>query len=507
MKLDKLIKKITLTLPQAVAIFAPQKTKMIIGGRGGGKSSLQGPTICEFARQMPRASFFISQSTYAQAMTNTLPSTLGSLEKMGLYQDVDFVIGSSAGKKKGFAMPYQQPQQWNNVIHFSNGAIFQLVSQDNERSGRGLNAYGGIGDEIQGQDETKLYNSAQMTNRAQQEIFKKCSMLGTEVYTGSMPMTKKASWIFKYADKAKENPKEYLFLMFSALSNHTLRPDYFTKAKEKSPSEMVYEAEFLNIRQTIITNGFYPQLDADRHYYTDYDNNYLEGMIWMPKQRGFNKSFDCSMDNDLDKDRPLILSYDFGVFKCVTVSQERPELREYRYLKEFYAKHPAVLDDLTGKVIEYYRLHRDKTIYLYGGHDGNNKQVTDDNTLFEQIMNQFRANGWTVILKTYGAAATHNKKYYFLNTMLKGNNPQFLKIRINKGNCPNLVISLEGAEATEGTNGIEKVKKDERNDKMAQEHTTHLSDTFDIPLYTRYYHIYEENGYSTSSEGSIKIIG
>ena len=35
----------------------------------------------------------------------------------------------------------QSPDAFNNLIHFSNGSIFQLVSLDHKDSGRGLNSY------------------------------------------------------------------------------------------------------------------------------------------------------------------------------------------------------------------------------------------------------------------------------------------------------------------------------------------------------------------------------
>jgi len=90
-------------------------------------------------------------------------------------------------------------------------------------------------------------------------------------------------------------------------------------------------------------------------------------------------------------------------------------------------------------------------------------------------------------LMTRGAAATHAEKYRLINTMLKGNERALPKIKINKDNCKDLIIALEHAEAVEGTKGVEKQKKDERNKSMMQQHTTHLTDAFDIPVFSQYY--------------------
>ena len=62
-------------------------------------------------------------------------------------------------------------------------------------------------------------------------------------------------------------------------------------------------------------------------------------------------------------------------------------------------------------------------------------------------------------------------------------------IQINENNCNDLIISLENAPAKAGSrpNTIEKDKKSEKSKTIAQQHATHFSDTFDIPLYWKYY--------------------
>ena len=64
--------------------------------------------------------------------------------------------------------------------------------------------------------------------------------------------------------------------------------------------------------------------------------------------------------------------------------------------------------------------------------------------------------------------------------MFKGSSSRYYGLK--SMNCPDLVIGLERAEASEGKNGIQKVKKDERNASIKQEHT----DAFDIPIWSIY---------------------
>jgi hypothetical protein len=87
---------------------------------------------------------------------------------------------------------------------------------------------------------------------------------------------------------------------------------------------------------------------------------------------------------------------------------------------------------------------------------------------------------------TRGAAATHFDKYLLLNAMLKENDPRLPKIRINEANNPDLIIALERTEALESLNGVDKNKKDERNKDFPQQHATHLTDAFDIPIVSMY---------------------
>lgn len=479
-------KTIQLTIPQIAAVLAPQKNKYLEWARGSGKSTILGYFMRELVMQMPRASFALVGSTYSQILSRTLPSTIEGLEMFNLHQDIDYVVGR-CGKKHGYEMPYQPPNQWNNIIHFPNGACFQMVSLDNPNSGRGLNSFAEVGDEAALLDAEKLFTNVKTTNRAKKEIFKDCSMLGSETYVSSTPITKKGKWFTDMELIAKQKPKEYMFSKASALSNPHLRKDWFEKMRDQSPSQMLYEAEILNIRPKEIINGFYGQLNPAKHYYTDYDNSYLETIGVVAKTEHFN----CNQDNDIKRHEPLIVSFDFGVFNCCVVSQTNDN--EYRVLKSMWTKSPKLLDDLLiEQFIPYYQPHQEKTIYLYGGHDGNNRLPNSSRTLFEQIIDILSNHGWNVYLMTRGAAATHFDKYLLENAMLKEHHSRLPSIRINEHNNPDLIIALERTEAKEGLTGaVEKDKKDERNILFPQHHATHLTDAFDIPIVTMYNELFK----------------
>lgn len=489
-------KIVSLHLGQLVFDLAPQPKKYLEAGRGWGKSTILGKKMRDFVVNLPRATIALVGVTYSQILSKTLPSTIEGLEMFGIYQDVDFVVGR-CGKRFGYKMPFQPPSGpmgWNNIIHFSNGTIFQLVSLDNPNSGRGLNSYGILADEAALLDEKKLYNNVQTTNRAKKAEFKNNPMLGAEIYVSSTPVTKKGKWFVDKEETALKHPDKYFFFKGSALNNPYLRKEWFEEARLNAPSQLIYEAEILNKRPKEITDGFYANLNPEVHYYTDHANSYLEGLdttIFKTKDDGvIREHFNSNQDNDILHNEPLIVSIDFGVFNSLVVSQVNKD--EYRVLKSMWVKSPKLLDDLfIEQFIPYYRPHQEKLIYLYGGHDGHNRLPNSHLTLFEQVRDLLSKHGWTVIIMAKHTAPTHYDKYLLNNAMLKGGDKRLPKIRINESNNPDLIIALERAEAVESNTGVDKSKKDERNKEFPQQHATHLTDAFDMPIFSMYNDIFK----------------
>lgn len=482
-------RKVTLNAIQYIAFLAVtvfKKSKIYLEwGRGTGKSFILAFFMKKMVKQMPGAAFALVGSTYQQILSRTLPSTKKGLSFLGIYENVDYVVGKN-GAKYGFREPIEAPNSWKNIIHFSNGAIFQLVSLDNADSGRGLNAYGVLGDEAALFDPERLYTNVKSTNRAKGERFPKATLLGCEIYASSTPITKKGKWFTDMEENIRKKkvkyPEKYIFLKGSALLNPTIRKDWFDEMKDEMPSELIYNAEILNIRPKDISNGFYPQF-SEKHLYTSYDNEYL-----VPLTADFeNATFDCRQDKDIDQYRPLILSIDWGVFLSLTISQDLKD--EYRVLKSMWVSQPKIIDDLIADFCDYYEHHPNKKLHLYYGHDGNRRLHNSLETYGEEVIRLLKARGWRVYDKSEGkAAAPHNTKYTLINLMFKGSS-RYPRITINEHNNPDLIISLERAEATDGKNGIQKVKKDEKNASLKQQHTTHLSDAFDIPIYDLFNHL------------------
>lgn len=481
---------ITLNFAQIVAILAKQKIKYLEWGRGTGKSTILAYFMLMMAKYMPRATFILVGNTYAQVLSNTLKSTKKALEMFGIYEDVDYVVGSTQGKRLGYKMPYEKPNHWTNIIHFSNGTVFQLVGLDNPNSsngGRGINSSGILADEAALLDDQKLAINVKNTNRAMAKsaIHGDNPYLLAEIYVSSTPLTKKGAWFLKGEELARKKPEQYFFHSATAHWNlDNVRPDYFEYMKDSYTSDMIYKAEMLNERPKEIADGFYPQL-TDDHYYTNYDNDYLEGI---PLTDINGDHFNCKQDSDVIKTDPLIVSVDWGVnINAMTVHQ--PVENEWRVLKEFFVKSPKILDHLfLEEFLPYYAPHPCKEIHLYYDRTGNSRMANSKLTFAEQAKEILEAKGWTVYLMTTGTNPDYIDKFRLINVALKDDGRKNLpRIRINKANCPNLIVSMEHAEARDNNGKFEKDKRPEQRKKVEQEHATHLSDTFDYPFFALFW--------------------
>lgn len=467
------------------------KTIALEWGRGSGKSTILGWFVKEAVKQMPGGTGIIVGETYQQILSRTLPSTKEGLNMFGIFEGIDYVVGK-CGKSLGYEMPRQSPSNWDNVIHFSNGFIFILVSNDQPNAGRGINSCIVIGDEAALLDATRLFNNVQTTNRSTGGgEWEDAPLCNCEIYASSVAMTSKGQWFTDLEALAKLEPWSCIFIKApAAVNKHNLAKDYFERMLAKSPSKIIYDAEIKNIRPAKVANGFYPSLDPKIHYYRDaYDYLYLQSVGVNGKKHDFN----CKQDADYMKSKPFQVTIDWGNIMTMSVTQDQGE--RYRVLKTFHVSSPKIIDDLIDEEFApYYEAKKEhnNVIEFYFDRNGNNRTPNARITFAEQAINVFKRNGWKVVVKVRKGSENppHNEKFIVINYLLKyGGTNGLPAIEINEGNCHDMIISLENAPALEGNkpNTIIKDKRSEKSKTLPQEHATHFSDTFDIPLYWRYH--------------------
>lgn len=174
-----------------------------VEGRGTGKSFDIGFKMDSIIRNMPGAVVALTGKTYGQLLTRTLPSSLKLLNQIGYQKDVNYVVGKKP--PTWFKDSYETLNKFDNVISFSNGTRFAMISQSEPGSGRGANVDYEIADEALLLDREQYNNEVSPTNRGNLEFFGRKSERPIAMHHGfkfstSMPINKDGRWILEYAD-------------------------------------------------------------------------------------------------------------------------------------------------------------------------------------------------------------------------------------------------------------------------------------------------------------------
>lgn len=478
------VKRLTLNVAQMFAVASTAKTIILEWGRGTGKSTILAWYMLQYAVTMPRGKFYLAGSSFKAMQSETLPSTFESLERMGIFEGIHFHVGKPG--PKNWPRPYQSPTNWHSFIHFWTGAAFSLVSQDKGKvEARGQNFDAGLGDEVALLDPKRLFNECHAGMRTWRPAFQKTKYYLCKVYASSTPVTREGQWFLKYEDHARENPEKYNFLRANALVNaKNLSPTWFAEMRADAASEMMYQAEIMNVRPNLVVNGYYPMLKPKLHYYKADDPDFWLGQIVDRKQ--FNATADSDMD--YDKHAELIVCFDPGSAINVAVVKQlytKRGSREQRTLKCFWRKHPSIIQEMMEHdLLPYYAGHKNKVVNLFYDRTAKNRVANSRKTVADDVIDLFRRNGWRVNDRTVRRVVTQDEKYHVLSKVLKEapEDHMLYKARINSGNCRDLIISLENAEAIEDRRGIIRKNKlsEKRMGTTPRQHATDLSDAWDL---------------------------
>lgn len=483
---EKKVVDFRLNFAQSLAVMAPQRIKLLEWGRGTGKSTILAKDMKDIVEQMPRCVFPILGDSYTDILTKTLPSTLDGLEMFNYYEGIHYSLNKPL---KGAEKPYKAPRDWKNVIHFWTGAAGVLLSQEKSGDGRGGNFDAGIVDECALIREDFLANNFILSIRgSKKSLFEKSPMFRKITMASTTPVTAAGRWMFKYEDRARRNPKEIFYSIASARANaHNLPKGWYQELKETLP-DIIYDAEVEGIRLKSIQNGFYPKFNANHHAVFASNDKYLDGL----DMEQLRQKRTCQMDNDINRYAHLIISIDWGAsINAMTISQMQEPF--YRVLNAMYVLSPKILDDLANDFCDYYEPHPKKEVVMHYDRTGDDAQANSRYTKAEQFANILRKRGWDVELVSHGEReAPHDLKYELMAMLMGEQNPNAPKIRFNKVNCRKLIVSIENAGTIEDNGKIKKDKRPEKDKKLDQSQTTHLSDSFDIPVWRMFKHLLED---------------
>lgn len=536
-------KPFTPNRPQLLSSLNNAKLKVHMWGRGTGKTTDFAFTMQKAAHEMPRGNWVIVGRTFGQLQTIVIPEIIFSLERLGYFKDVHYVIGSLKGVKMGFPEAFRMPLKAEHMIHWYTGAIWVLVSQDREGSGRGYNISGIMADEGLTLLPERFRKEVVAANRGQEKIKGWKSTLVHSIHiSSSKPTGSIGKWLLELGDyyqnddidydllhkKIAELQYQYVASKDKAERAHLARqfialkkklryyvhddpedPDFQTvyydeanafdnikflgikylEQQFKVMTKIEFLVEILNLTIKEIEDGFYAAFNELQHSYESYNDAYLNLVGWdfLDRETREEEFADCRKDGDVNLNEPLDLSGDYGYYlNCLTVSQEHRETGfwEYRYLNAFWKKPPALIDEVVEAFCHYYRFHNKRVVNYYYDQTAISK---DGRQLSykEMVVKTLVDNGWTVNEFYLGQVPTHETRYKLWSKAYSGDGRLPMPM-YNRKNCKYLILALQLAGVIQGKNGFEKDKRPERNHDIPQEETTHLTDAHDTPFYARF---------------------
>ena len=468
-------------LAQMIAAHAIERAKwsFLEWSRGTGKSDFIAYYLNAVQKDMPRSTGMMIGPTYQKMLTETLPSTQLGLERIGIFKDLHYFIGRRAPKSWKWPHAYQPPDKYDRYISFWTGSGIHLVSQDVTGGGRGLNADYEVSDESALLDPEKMQaNTGPALRGSNKYEFSKSKFFVSRLHASSTPLTLNGRWFTSMEEKAYLNPDRIKFLRADCRVNlHNLADNYLEDAKASALNVTIYKAEYLNIRPSMVVDGFYNLLDENKHAYNNYNYTHYHGL---------GVSIDSRGDADVIASKPLTLGVDWGsVINCLTVCQHVG--RDFRALKSMYAlgSDNETQTDLFKKFADYYQHHKTKHIYLWYDKTGNVKIGAVKGTRASLAKKYLESRGWTVQLMTRGGRnAILEDRFDLWQLILKEEDPRYPRFRINMSNARELWISMSFAKTKFSAKGqLTKDKRSEQSSKVLRQHATDLSDAIDAPVY------------------------
>jgi hypothetical protein len=457
--------------------------KVLIAGRGFGKSFVNGISVMIKVALMPRSRGLFIGATYTQILTNTLLPMKHAWQMFGYEEGKDFVIGKKPPAH--FATPYQKTDRYENVVTWWNGTTIIFGSMDRPQLIRGGNFDWVITDEALLVKEDQYTQIVSPTIRGSHPLLHGKQGHLAEEFTSSMPYGSLGEWLLK-KEKEADNPiNDTFYIEGTSWDNVEILSEKVLKKWKRTMPPIIYQIEVMNKRIRQFGSQFYPSL-TDKHFYTDsYEYSFIDNL-------GVDLSQvkkDSRWDKDCDPSEPINISHDWGAFNTITIDQysRKPHYMNenftvppntVRFINHMYVNHPRIHQDMAKDFCDYYRHHKLKKVYQFGDKSGNDRQANSKENLFQEFAHILKANGWTVVKQRTGDAE-HLARHDFINRMHREQDPTLPRVMYNANNCKDLRIALESAPMKD----FKKDKSSENNPRIKQEHATHSTDAHDYRLW------------------------
>lgn len=497
-------------------------TETIIASRRFGKSDgIIAPRMLRNVQHMPRSAGGIYGATFQQILTRTLPAAVFALNRWGYKHEVHYYIGRKAPDRAKFQKPYIEPQSWDHCIHWYNGSVQLLISQDVKFSANSLTLDYILGDEARSFKKDKFFNEVVPANSGVFGKFDDCPWHRGITLVSDMPQGKDEEWLLKRKEEMdtdlisaiegiiariaelKNLNSEYgtneivrqkkelaqlrrvasIYKEYDAIENIEILGESYIANMKRELTPLTFLTSILNKRLDRKIGGFYANLSAAKHYYDSFDNSFLDnlrdpfGTFDLKRFRKLN----CRQDGDIDKDIPLHIACDYNAnINWMVIGQ--PTGSELRTLKSIFVKHQEKLRKLIENFCNYYEPLENKDLVYFFDSTALDKAYADEasESFSEIVINELSKRGWNVYQQYIGNPMKHALKHQYIDDGLCGK--KYLFPRFNRFNNESLLPAMENTGIKVGRNGFEKDKSGEKlaeTDQNVLESRTDGTDAWD----------------------------
>ena len=516
-------KKVYLNRAQQNVLDVGAKNTYIVASRGSGKSEgIDAPYLLRNVFAMPRSAGALLSPTYGKLLRNTLPAIFHALARWGYYRNIHYFVGRHPDKNLNFKKPYIDPVDYKYVMIWFNGSIQHLISFDMPMSANSMSLDYIAGFEGKFLDFEKVKNEVLPANRGNTNYFAGCPWHHGQLYTTDMPTSKAGSWILekekemdpelieiilqyqkelKQLKASKKNPSKLKQLQkelnqfrrhatyyaeFNVFDNIDVLGLDFVNDMARDLPPLIFQTAILNKKIKKIANGFYASLNEKLHYYTAYDNSYLEGLDYNFDAVGRETYL---KDSDVDPDLPLEFANDYNAaINSLVCGQKIDNI--CRTLKSFYVKTPDKLKEVVNKFADYYALRSNRDVIYYFDSTAIFDTPTDSESFADVVINTLSSRGWNVEPVYIGKPVKHALKHQWFDNAFKGH-PEFLYPMFNSDNNEYLLMAMDQSGVKQGRNGFEKDKDPEKKADSVEEpdeYKTHITDAWDTMYIGMQYH-------------------
>ncbi len=485
--------------------IAPRNLVAIASRRFGKSEGIIMPRLLQNVQSMPGSGGGIVASTYKQALTRTLPATFHALERLGYREGIHYFVGRKAPKTAGFKEPIIKPRQWDYYIHWYNGSVNAIISQDIPYSSNSLTLDYIIG------DEAKTLNKDKLNNETLPAVSGMAQFSDNPWHTGytfvsDMPTNNLGKWLNdeeenmdtellevlhgllyelyllsdidvtgkRYAAKRKQLKNEInllrkeltLYVEYSILENLEIVGERYVKDMHRNLTPFIFRTAILTQRSNKTEGSFYAALDAKKHYYDAYDNSYLNrfrsdygDIDW---KAAAEHAYNCEQDQDIDYNKPLMIASDTNInINWLVVAQADYERNKLNTINSFWLKHPAMLTEVCHAFADYYEpLPNKSVIFYFDSTFLQGKSGTHSEAFYETITRVLTERGWIVSEQYIGQPMKHNEKHKEIDDALKGR--RGLTPTFNRVNNETLLDGMERTGTKVTTRGWGKDKSGEK---------------------------------------------